>query len=233
MLGVQDLINKAIKDERKAKEQRHWYISRLGACPTGQYLERSGKDPDQPFDDRTLRVFNVGNVFEGWIVRLLESQPTLSLETQVPVEDQVRDISGYADFVVTFNQTPIVYEIKTVHSGAFWWMFKGGMKYGKSHEPTGPKRQHMIQLWWYLKLLNIPMGVLMYVSKDDLTIKECPVMLNDKELEQEALTTLSILNKAWADKEPPTFVPTEENEWWNKYCSYHKQCMSYAVEAVT
>lgn len=231
MNGIQDLINASVREERAAKEQRHWFISRLGQCPTGQYLERAGFKPDKPFDDRTLRVFNVGNVFEDWIVKLLAKQDKFVLELQVPVEDQVRDISGKADFILTTNEIPIVYELKTVHSGAFWWMFKGGMKYGKHYEPSGPKPQHIIQLWWYLKLLNIPMGVLMYISKDDLTIKECPVLLNNIDIEKEAEETLAILNEAWRTKTPPPPITDPEDPrtaWHGKYCPYHLQCMQYA-----
>lgn len=223
MSSIQELVNEAVKSERQSKEQRHWYISRLGACPTGQYLERLGVAPDSPFDDRTLRVFHAGRVFEDWIVGLLTGA-----ETQVPVESQELDISGYADLKIG----DMVYEIKSKHSRAFWYMIDKG---------EGANRQHEIQLWTYLYLLDLPEGKLVYISKDDLTIAEFPVFRDDAVLKAETLQILDTLNTAWRTKTPPVPVsdPYLKDEtgylkdnkgnkkkdwrWW--YCSWHKQCM--------
>lgn len=230
MIQIQELIDQSIKEERDEKEhiQRHWYISRLGSCPTGQYLERAGAEPDEPFDNRTLRVFHCGRVFEDWIVGLLEKQESATLETQVAVEANDLDVSGYADIVLTENGQPTVYEIKSKHSRAFWYMVEDHkLRDGTIKKAEGANRQHEIQLWMYLYLLDVPMGKLVYVSKDDLTIAEYPVFRDDNVLKAEVLSTLSILNKAWADKVPPQPI-TDPADWRYKYCSYHKQCLAFA-----
>lgn len=222
-ISIQDLINQEVRkenDERPDKDQRHWYISRLGSCPTGQYLERLGKQPDVPFDDRTLRVFKCGNIFEQFITDLV-SRTGSQFDTQVHVEDNALDISGYVDLTVTFdNQATVPYEIKSKHSRAFWYMLKEGRA----------QRHHEIQLWWYLKLLNLPLGMIVYVSKDDLAIKEFPVQLDDPEIAAEALGTLTDLNEAWRTKQVPE--PPTEPAWLAKYCGWHQSCMEYASETV-
>lgn len=237
MIKIQELIDQSIRDERDEKGehlQRHWYISRLGSCPTGQYLERLGSEPDEPFDARTLRVFHCGRVFEDWIVGLLQKQTNASLETQVPVEDNTLDVSGYADIKLTENGTAMVYEVKSKHSRAFWYMVEDHkLRDGSIKKAEGANRQHEIQLWMYLKLLDIAEGRLVYVSKDDLTIAEYPVFRDDAVLEKEVMDTLTMLNKAWVEKTPPPPI-TDPADWRYKYCSYHNQCMQYArpMEAI-
>lgn len=245
-MNVQELINQAVRTNRERKEQRHWFISRLGACPTGQYLERLGAEPDAPFTDRLMRVFNVGNVFEKWIVDLVADQmvpftndPLLSqvadeafrLEqkaqwieehTQLPVEDVALDISGYADLLIEKDGNRILYEIKSKNSRAFWYMVDKG---------EGANRQHEIQLWVYLNLLDIPEGRLLYVSKDDLTIAEFTVRRDDHKLNIEVAEILAGLNEAWEKKVPPQPI-TDKKDWRYKYCNWHKQCMEYAKETV-
>ncbi len=226
-MNIQDLINNSIREENDAKpekDQRHWHISRLGQCVTGQYLERLGKEPDAPFDDRTLRVFKCGNIFEDFIVKEVSKSAAwdgAEYDTQFHVEDNALDVSGYVDLVIKYkNDLTVPYEIKSKHSRAFWYMAKEGHA----------QRHHEIQLWWYLKLMNLPLGMIVYVSKDDLAIKEFPVELKDPELSKEALDTLDTLNTAWATKQAPE--PPEADDWRSKYCGWHLQCAEYASEVI-
>jgi hypothetical protein len=224
-MDIQNLINTAIKEENDArpeKEQRHWYISRLGQCPTGQYLERLGREPDAPFDDRTLRVFKCGTIFEDFVTKLVAQTIDGESSTQFHVENQALDISGYVDLVLNYsNGLTVPYEIKSKHSKAFWYMLKEGRA----------QRHHEIQLWWYLKLMNLPLGMIVYVSKDDLAIKEYPVQLDDLELAEEAQSQLQALNEAWSTKQVPEPLP-DPKDWRNKYCSWHLQCVEFAPEVV-
>lgn len=231
---LQDLINQEVR-KREPKEQRHWYISRLGSCLSGQYYERLGIPPDMPFDDRTMRVFSVGNVFEDWIVKLIQgshSQEIQRVDTQIAVESEELDISGYVDLEV--NGIP--YELKTVHSGAFWHMVDGykmvrneqGKKERVWVEGNGAYPHHEIQLWTYLLLLNRSVGKLVYISKDDLTIQEYEVKLNNELLRNQVIGKggiLDQLNEAWRTKTPPQ-PNLDKDSWQYKRCNWHQTCLA-------
>lgn len=69
-------------------------------------------------------------------------------------------------------------DVKSVNSNAFWNK-KGYIGDGYRH--------HKLQIYTYIKALNLPKGILIYISKDDLTIEECPVLYPDESLEKEWL----------------------------------------------
>lgn len=212
--SLQDLINKKVS-EREEREVKHWHCSRLGACPTGMYLERTGTKPDEEFDERTLRVFSCGKIFEDWLIDLVKNE--CQLEQQVRIEDTTLDVTGYADAVVTLpDGRKIVYEVKSKHSKAFWYMVEKG---------EGANKHHLRQLWFYLYNLGIEEGRLIYVSKDDLTIAEYPVYLKDKELGDSILAEIALLNDCLKAGLPPK-PPTDPKDWRVKYCSFHKQCVN-------
>jgi len=215
LFSVSDLIDqKILEQEHETKEITSWHISKVGSCLTGLYLERLGATPEKPFDSRTLRVFEVGKMFESWVIETIKDTKGYVFEEQVRVEDKDLNVSGYADLVVTLpNGEKEVIELKSQHSRAFWYMEKSGK----------PSRQHQMQLWIYLYLLNIKTGKLVYLSKDDLATAEFIVELGDEELKAETLGRLAILNESWEKKIPPR--PNEDKDAWeNKYCRFHKQC---------
>ena len=220
LISIQEFINaslKEVQDNRPVKKITSWYASQIGSCMRGMYLQRLGKEPDEPLDDRTLRVFDMGNKIESWVVDLIKAQE-VEIETQVRVEDAELNITGYADAVIEVKGKKEVLEIKSKHSRAFWWMDK---------KKEGTMRQHQYQLWIYLYLLKIDRGSIIYVSKDDLSILQYLVFRNDKQLEKEVMEIINSLNRAWKKQDPSLLPLPEKGSWQAKYCRYHKQCLKY------
>jgi len=214
MINLQGIINEKIKEAKsESREIKHWHPSKLGSCMRGMYLERLGVKPDTEFDARTLRVFNVGHLFEDWIVELIEGTSGYEFTKQVRVEDKALDIAGYADLFVKKGKEQKLYEIKSKHSRAFWYM---------ENKKEGANHHHKMQLWLYLKLLNVSEGAILYVSKDDLTLAEYPVLLSDIKLGKEVMKELEILNACWKNKTLPPLA--EEGSWQAKFCRFHRQC---------
>lgn len=209
--SVTELINTAIR-ERDTHTPQHWSPSRLGSCLCGMYLERLGVPPDEEFDDRTLRVFSAGKLFEDWVIGLI-TKTDVKFETQVECLWEEMDARGYADLVVE-NGTKIVYEIKSKNSRAFWYMDK---------KKEGPNRQHALQLWYYLECLKLPQGRLLYLEKDTLTTLEYIVLHSDDLLRQEVTAQLTLLNRAWKEKIAP---PYATEGWQVDYCRFHKKCVA-------
>jgi len=216
-INIQDIINKAIKEkngDRKGYKPTSWHISGLGGCLRGQYFSRLGTAPDYSIDDRTLRVFDMGNKIEDWLVDLISTQKDIvDIQTQIRVEDKKLGISGRIDILATFREK-MVYEIKSKNSRSFWYMIK-----------KGPQREHEYQLWCYLYLLNIERGKLVYVSKDDLAIMEFEVKLDNEEIKNEVFKIIKLLNKAWKAKDVCLLPLPDKNSWQAKYCNFHKKCL--------
>jgi len=214
-LDVEKIINDSFV-EREKKEITSWHASRLGSCLRGMYLERLGGDPDTKIDFRTLRVFELGNQIEEYIVGKIRARTEsegYKIETQVRIELPEVDVTGYADLAITKDLEQEVWEIKSKNSRAFWYMDKG----------EGANEHHKQQVWLYLKALKMARGRIIYLSKDDGTIREYVVRLDDKELEKGIMDQLNILNKCWKEKKLPPVAKT--GTWQAKFCNYHLQCM--------
>lgn len=213
MIPIQKLLNEEIEKSRQEKKEiTSWRPSRLGACLRGIYFERLGVEGEE-FDERTLRVFNVGNMFEEWIIGLIEKCPDIKIEKQVRIEDKELGVSGYVDMVAEYQGVKKAYEIKSRQSKSFWWMKNNG---------EGANEQHKKQLWIYLKVLGIEEGGIIYISKDDLSILEYPIFLKDKKLGAETLEELRLLNLAWAEQKPELLPLPEEKSFKSRYCRFHK-----------
>lgn len=70
----------------------------------------------------------------------------------------------------------LVYEIKSVNSMVFW-MKKDYLQEAYPH--------HRLQTFAEMKATGFPEARIFYISKDDLTVAEFPLFLNDKELNKE------------------------------------------------
>lgn len=231
MINTQEILNNYIRrqnNERQKHEINSWQCSRLGSCLRGIYFERLGAKPDTEFDDRTLRVFAMGNMIEEFYVDRLEEEyglelplpegekPLLKVETQVRVEDEGLGVSGYADLVIEKDGVKEVLEIKSKNSRAFSYMVNKG---------EGAMRQHQYQIWTYLYLLGIERGKIIYLSKDDMRLVEFVVMRNDEQLKKEVFAELDLLNRAWKDKNPALLPLPEKRSWQEKYCRFHSHCL--------
>lgn len=214
--SIQQLLNQRLKREENRKPQTTWHSSSLGSCLCGTYLARLGAKPDKEIDDRTLRVFKVGNIMEDFIIDTLKTLEDYEIETQNRFENTKFNLSGKFDLKIKNKQTgkELIYEIKSKHSRSFWYMNDKGQ---------GAQLSHKMQLWTYLEANKIEEGRILYVSKDDLSLLEYPIFLNDVFLKELVEDQLEILNEAWLKQVAPK--PAPQGTWMADYCNYHEQCL--------
>ena len=67
----------------------------------------------------------------------------------------------------------LVYEIKSINSMVFW---------AKKNYLIEAYPHHRLQCFAGMKATGLPSGRLLYISKDDLTVEEFPIFLNDEKL---------------------------------------------------
>lgn len=98
---------------------------------------------------------------------------------------------------------PLQTEIKTVHSQAFW-------AHKNIDSTTGFFKgydHHNLQLFTYLVAENEPEGRFLYISKDDLTIMEKSLFLNDKKVEALWIEDIRKMTKCFKSNKEPEREP--------------------------
>lgn len=221
-----------------------WRSSGLGTCMRGRFLNRllSGTGIKPETDARTLRVFEMGNQVEDWLMKKLVQSPEYDVTQQIEMYDHELNLSGHLDaYLVRKSPTgdeftdEYIVECKSKHSKAFWYMDKKG---------EGAQTHHKMQLHSYLYMMNkyggsvinpvdgsvtskidhrggrLKEGAILYVSKDDMALLEYPVRLNDVELEKMWKFEVETLNKCWNEKTAPP--APEKGSWQEKYCEFCK-----------
>ena len=214
----QQLINESlVRDEHEGSGK--YVPSSFGRCYRAQYWRRKKEPKSNPPDERTLRVFKAGQLFEDFVVGLL---PEKGYKLQVEVETP--DVLGYAD-IVSENE---VCDVKSVHSKSFWWMTK-------SKDIKKDKYHNWLQVMFYVWQLDKKFGRLCFISKDDLCIQEYVEPFEGYWAEQldEELSSLRII---WASQKLPPACPrcepNKKGEYWDcAYCDYLDKCIETEIKA--
>ena len=212
-MNVQNLLNNYLAEQQEKRSHRKGSgkitPSSLGQCFRRQYWRRSGEEASNPPDERALRVFAAGNLFHDFVQDLLPEH-----ETEVKVETE--DIVGYAD-IVTEDE---VIDIKSQHSKAFWYM--------KDEDISETKFANILQVMTYALLLQKPFGVLVFISKDDLCIKQYYFKLEEwrEKVEEE----LAVVRKLWSEGELPPAEPRlykqkDGSYKEGQYCQFRNKCL--------
>ena len=225
--SIQQAINDSVMPKEGDKHPKNsWYPTDMGKCLRGVYLARKGVEAYREVDVRMQRVFQCGHMFEAFVIAKVKEHAdknNYTIESQKRILIPELDVTGYLDLKVTTPKESIIYDVKTKNSNAFWYM----NKYNK-----GPDRHYLEQVWTYLKAENVQRGAVFYVSKDDLTLLEYPVRLDDETLATSVMGQLKLLNDCWKNDVLP---PMAENivigddgkptlNWQARYCNWHATC---------
>jgi len=213
MIHIQNVIDASIAAGRKKKEKTGWYVTDLSSCLRGVYLKRKNPELDK-FDERTLRVFKCGEIFEDFVVSHVPKE--LIIATQERLEWPEFHLSGRCDLIIKSDDGPLLLEIKSQNSRAFHWNRKRG----------GANEAHVeqVSLYWS-KLKDKYPGLkcaVVYISKDDLCVEVYPVKPTD-EFVASALAKAKLLEDCWKNGTLPPEAP--EGDWRSTYCSCHAKCL--------
>lgn len=212
-MNIQEIINLELQKEQLSKQGRErsgkYSPSLLGGCYRKQYWNRINEPQSNPPDERSLRKFKAGNLFEKFAVDLaIKQNPSLLL--QVKVEDN--DFLGFADIV---NGEEVI-DIKSIHSKGFWYM-------EKSKDIREDKYNNWMQVLFYAWKLNKKYGKLCFISKDDLTIAEYRQELDDYWLNELDLEITKLQYYSSMKTIPPAY-PRLYNGKECDFCQFKNTC---------
>lgn len=209
---IQKLIDECLAKEQESRSQRVrsglWSPSLFGRCYRAQYWNRKDEPVTDPPDARVLRIFKAGKLFHDFVQKLITEQH-LNIQTEVKVLTE--DICGYADIV----NDNCVWDIKSIHSKAFWYMDK--------QDIAVTKFPHILQVMTYAIILKKPNTRLVYISKDDLCIREYGFIVNER-WEEEVSNELKKLNEFWANEWLPPAEPRAYKGKECQYCGFKTKC---------
>ena len=204
---LKELIDKFYTDRQKDREQHHFYITDAGRCTRATFFKFKNV-PREKMDARILRLFDHGDYMQMQILSTLLSLGIVrASEVNIPPQELV---SGRADAIITLGNELYVVDFKSMNSMIF-------------KNLSAAKEENINQIQLYLHFFKIPKGILLYVSKDTLELKEFLINYNPT-LAQALLKNLSVLK----DKLDANVVPQRLSEypknWQCQYCQFKEIC---------
>ena len=204
---LKDLINQFFLDRERDKEQHHFYITDAGKCERAIFFKFKNV-PREKMTADVLRMLDHGDYVQMHILNCLFSLGIVrASEIKIPPQEI---ISGRADAIVTLNNELYVVDFKSMNSYKF-----------KALEAPPGENVNQIQL--YLHYFGIPKGILLYVDKNTLALKEFLIDYNPL-LAESLIKSLEGLKKKIDTNIIPQRLEDYPDNTQCKYCAFKEIC---------
>jgi CRISPR/Cas system-associated exonuclease Cas4 (RecB family) len=204
---LKDLINQFFLDKERDREQQHFYITDAGKCERAIFFKFKNV-PREKMSADVLRMLDHGDYVQMHILNCLFSLGIVrSSEIKIPPQEI---ISGRADAIVTLNNELYVVDFKSMNSYKF-----------KMLEEAPKDNINQIQL--YMHYFKISKGILLYVNKDTLALKE--FLINyDPILAKSLMTSLESLKGKIDTNVVPARLLDYPGNVQCRYCAFSEIC---------
>jgi len=210
---LKEIIDKFYLDNQRSrskdKAQTHFYISQAGKC-SRQLFFKFKNVPEKEMKANILRLFDHGDHMHQLIMSSLISTREIHIVASEVKIDSQELISGRADAIISDGKQLYVLDIKSMNSMIFRTL-------------TEPKEENIKQIQLYLYYFKISKGILLYVNKDNLELKEFMVDYSQAQA-QFLLNTLTNLKKQIDSNIIPSRFPDYPENWQCKYCQFREIC---------
>jgi len=206
---LKELIDQFYLDRQKDKEQHHFYITDAGKCGRSLFFKFKNA-PREEMKAHILRLFDHGNHIHQLIMKpLLSTRDVHVVASEVNIPPQ-EIINGRADAIVSDGKDLFVLDIKSMNSMIF-------------DRLEDPKEENVNQIQLYLHYFRIPKGILLYVNKNTLELKEFVVEYS-KGRAVALLENLKEIKKKTDSNIIPGRLPDYPDNWQCKYCQFKEIC---------
>ena len=206
---LKEIIDQYYLDRQRDKAQTSFYVSEAGKCPRAVFFKFKNA-PRKDLEANILRLFDHGDHMHQLIMKPLISSLNLHVvcsEVDMPPQQLVR---GRADAIISNGNNLYVLDIKSMNSMIFQKLAK-------------PKEENIDQIQLYLHYFQIPKGILLYVDKDKLELKEFEISYN-KERAGNLLEGLNKLKKQIDTNIVPVRLASYPEDWQCRYCQFRGVC---------
>ena len=214
---LKELIDKFYLDRQKDKEQHHFYVTDAGRCPRSIFFKFKNA-PRKEMEAQVLRMFDHGDHIHQLIMKPLLSIREIHVvasEVNIPPQEL---ISGRADAIISDGKQLYVVDIKSMNS----MIFKN-LEY--------PKEENVDQVQLYMHYFRVPKGILLYVDKDKLELKDF-ILDYDKARATALLRDLTGLKEKIEADIVPERIPGYPKDWQCQYCQFKEVCTMADGDAI-
>jgi CRISPR/Cas system-associated exonuclease Cas4 (RecB family) len=197
------------REQGKKREQTTFYLSEAGKCGRSIFFKFK-KVPAKEKEAHFLRLFEHGEHMHQLIMNALVSTRDIHVvasEVDIPPQQLVR---GRADAILSDKKQLYVLDIKSMNSMVFRSMSEA-------------KPENIDQLQLYLHYFEIPNGILLYVNKDNLDLKEY-IFNYDKNRAEFLIEGLSSLREKIDSNILPGRISGYPDDWQCRFCGYKGVC---------
>lgn len=206
---LKELIDQFYTDKQRDKEQTRFYITDAGKCHRAIFFKFK-KAPREEMEARVLRMFEHGDYIHQLIMKpLLSTRDVRVVASEVNIGPQEL-IAGRADAIISDGKDLYVLDIKSMNSMVFRTL-------------EIPKEENVNQIQLYLHFFKIPKGVLLYVNKDTLELKEFSVRYSP-DFVQSLLKDLVDLKTKIDKNIVPSRLSEYPQNWQCQYCAFKEIC---------
>ena len=206
---LKELIDQFYLDRQRDRGQTHFYITDAGKCARALFFKFKNA-PRKEMEPSVLRLFDHGDHIHQLIMKPLlgiRDIHVVASEVNIPAQEI---ISGRSDAIISDGKNLYVLDIKSMHSMIFDKM-------------TEPKEENIAQLQLYLHYFKIPKGILLYVNKNTLTLKEFFVDYNQG-MAIGLIASLSETKKKIDSGTIPDRIAGYPEDWQCRYCQFREIC---------
>lgn len=213
---LKELIDKFYLDKEHDRERDHFYVTDAGKCPRLIFFKFKNA-PSEPMSPDFLRLLDHGDYIQMHIMSNLFSLGIVrASEVRIPPQEI---ISGRADAIITLDNELYVIDVKGINSSTFKSLAE-------------PKLDNVNQLQLYLHFFKIPRGILLYVNKNTLELKEFFIPYN-KEYSEKLVSGLAKLKKKIEKNVIPARAADYPCEPQCRYCQYKEVCRLSGPEEIS
>jgi len=165
-----------------------------GSCARYWYYAFNGADFTDDADAYAVANMGNGTLSHGRIQKAMLDSGFMK-EDEVKVFNDDPPIFGFADGLVVWEDQDIVIEIKTMRDEAFQFR----------KQSRKPPTYHVEQLLYYMKIMKMSRGLLVYENKNSHELMIIPIDINDDYIAwiNESFDWMREVRKAWEDDKKP------------------------------
>lgn len=224
------------REPRKVDRRDYIWASELGGSYIDRLLKMKGVEPTNPPNNRSLRKFEAGNLFE-WVVELVLRRAGVLHESQKHLKyqyDGLLEVTGRLDHLAggtpdwkraksdikDFHLPEVIEDTTNLVIETLSEKYPNGLKniiievksvasnmFHRYEDNMKAQPHHELQLFHYLKASGMDEGHIIYISKDDLCMVEIPVFAT-QELEGRYKEDIENMTKYFrTDAEPEKEKP--------------------------
>lgn len=148
-------------------------VSHVGFCPLRAYYECTGEleASSGQIDPKTRMIFDLGTLIHVMLQTHFHNMYGDQFEDEVPLVDEELHIKSHSDGRFTWTFARAMLEIKSIREGG---------SHGFEKVQKAPLPDHPRQLMCYMRLADVPFGIILYFCKNNSELKEHVVTYDEE-----------------------------------------------------